>query len=62
MLKDGLIAERGTHGALIAKDGLYASMWSRQREATEAEEHLEQARALEKNLDSTGRTPGGSGV
>jgi ATP-binding cassette subfamily B protein len=53
VLKDGLIAERGTHGALLAKDGLYASMWTRQREATQAEEHLEQARAQAKNLDAT---------
>ena len=53
VLKDGLIAERGTHAALMAQDGLYASMWSRQREATEAEEHLQQARTLEKNLGST---------
>ena len=34
------IAERGTHGELIDRDGLYASMWSRQREASEAEEAL----------------------
>jgi len=59
VLKDGLIAERGTHGALIAQDGLYASMWSRQREATEAEKHLEQARALEKNLDARNRSANG---
>lgn len=40
VLKDGVIAERGTHGELIARSGLYASMWSRQREATQAEEQL----------------------
>ncbi|MDQ0319744.1 ATP-binding cassette subfamily B protein [Pararhizobium capsulatum DSM 1112] len=40
VLKDGVIAERGTHGELIDRDGLYASMWSRQREATQAEEQL----------------------
>jgi len=40
VLRDGLIAERGRHGDLLAKDGLYAQMWSRQREATEAEETL----------------------
>ena len=50
VLKDGLIAERGTHGDLIGQGGLYAAMWSRQREATEAEEHLKQAQALEKDL------------
>ena len=44
VLKDGTIAERGTHQALLAQGGLYASMWNRQREATEAEEHLRQVR------------------
>ncbi len=38
VLRDGLIAERGTHYRLLAKQGLYAQMWNRQREATEAEE------------------------
>jgi ABC-type transport system involved in cytochrome bd biosynthesis fused ATPase/permease subunit len=34
VLKDGGIAERGTHGDLLQRDdGLYASMWNRQREA-----------------------------
>ncbi|MBZ9655116.1 ABC transporter ATP-binding protein/permease [Phyllobacterium sp. 2063] len=40
VLKDGVIAERGTHLKLLAMHGLYASMWNRQREATEAEERL----------------------
>ncbi|MFS8044839.1 ABCB family ABC transporter ATP-binding protein/permease [Rhizobium sp. BR 314] len=44
VLKSGVIAERGTHADLLAQDGLYASMWSRQREATQAEEHLKQVR------------------
>ena len=44
VLKDGLIAERGTHRALLKQDGLYASMWNRQREADEAEERLRQVR------------------
>ncbi|MDQ6435133.1 ABC transporter ATP-binding protein/permease [Mesorhizobium sp. LHD-90] len=44
VLKDGQIAERGHHTELLAKDGLYASMWARQREATEAEERLRIAR------------------
>jgi ATP-binding cassette subfamily B protein len=37
VLRDGVIAERGTHQSLLLRDGLYAQMWSRQREATEAE-------------------------
>ena len=44
VLKDGLIAERGTHATLLKEHGLYASMWDRQREATEAEERLRIAR------------------
>ncbi len=40
VLDQGEIVERGTHYALLAKDGLYASMWNRQREAEEARERL----------------------
>jgi ATP-binding cassette subfamily B protein len=40
VLEQGEIVERGTHGALLAKGGLYASMWNRQREAEEARERL----------------------
>ncbi|UJW85610.1 ABCB family ABC transporter ATP-binding protein/permease [Devosia sp. SL43] len=40
VLREGVIAERGNHVALLAHDGLYAQMWNRQREATEAEEKL----------------------
>ena len=41
VLRDGQIAERGTHHRLLAKQGLYAQMWSRQREASEAEERMQ---------------------
>ncbi|KKB82661.1 metal ABC transporter permease [Devosia limi DSM 17137] len=40
VLREGQVAERGTHAQLLAQDGLYAQMWNRQREATEAEEQL----------------------
>ena len=44
VLKDGQIAERGNHAGLLRAGGLYASIWDRQREATEAEERLRIAR------------------
>ncbi|MCB5203371.1 ABC transporter ATP-binding protein/permease [Neorhizobium sp. T786] len=44
VLRDGKIAERGTHAALLSAGGLYASMWNRQREATQAEEQLRKVR------------------
>ena len=44
VLKDGVIAERGGHAELLGQGGLYASMWDRQREASEAEERLRAAR------------------
>ncbi|WP_319774148.1 ABC transporter ATP-binding protein/permease [Breoghania sp.] len=40
VLEAGEVVERGTHAQLLAKNGLYASMWERQREASEAEERL----------------------
>lgn len=44
VLRDGLIAERGRHAELMTlKDGLYAKMWERQMEATEAEQRLRKA-------------------
>jgi ATP-binding cassette subfamily B protein len=48
VLDQGEIVERGTHYALLAKSGLYASMWNRQREAEEARELL--ARAGEEEI------------
>jgi ATP-binding cassette subfamily B protein len=40
VLEDGRIAERGTHGDLLAANGKYAAMWRRQQEATEHEAAL----------------------
>jgi ATP-binding cassette subfamily B protein len=40
VLDKGQIAERGTHAQLLARKGLYESMWNRQREAEKAREKL----------------------
>ena len=32
VLREGRVAERGRHTALLAKDGVYAEMWQRQQE------------------------------
>jgi ATP-binding cassette, subfamily B, heavy metal transporter len=42
VLDHGEIVEQGTHLELLAKGGLYASLWARQREADEARERLAQ--------------------
>jgi ATP-binding cassette subfamily B protein len=54
VLDKGRIAERGTHGQLLAANGLYASMWNRQREAQEAREKL--ARIADEN-EAPNRVP-----
>jgi ATP-binding cassette subfamily B protein len=43
VLDKGQIAERGTHGDLLARGGIYAAMWNRQRQADEARETLKRA-------------------
>jgi ATP-binding cassette subfamily B protein len=54
VLDQGVIAERGTHHQLLLKNGLYASMWNRQREAAEAREKLAQ---VEDALAAPNRNP-----
>ncbi|MCB1419425.1 MAG: ABC transporter ATP-binding protein/permease, partial [Notoacmeibacter sp.] len=57
VLRDGEIAEQGTHRELLAKKGLYADMWDRQREATEAEERLRRAQEEDELGIVTRKTP-----
>ncbi|PSC02760.1 metal ABC transporter permease [Alsobacter soli] len=54
VLDKGVIAERGTHSELLDKDGLYAALWNRQREADEAREKLERTRAEEARVEKAG--------
>ncbi|WP_455481127.1 ABCB family ABC transporter ATP-binding protein/permease [Bartonella sp. B12(2025)] len=44
VLKNGRIIENGTHTELLRKKGLYASMWNKQLEASQAEEKLRKMR------------------
>jgi ATP-binding cassette, subfamily B, heavy metal transporter len=43
VLDKGKIVERGAHGALLARNSLYAAMWRRQYEVRQAEETLRRA-------------------
>jgi len=57
VLQDGRIAERGNHGSLIARDGLYAEMWRRQSEAMEAAERAAAAQAAEAAIEARAAAP-----
>jgi ATP-binding cassette subfamily B protein len=52
VLDQGVIVERGTHPELLARGGLYASLWARQREADEARERLAKVTGEEVLLES----------
>ena len=48
VLDGGRIVERGTHADLLDRNGVYAGLWNRQREADEAREWL--ARTMEQDI------------
>ncbi|MCA0303116.1 MAG: ABC transporter ATP-binding protein/permease [Proteobacteria bacterium] len=55
VLDRGRVAERGRHGELLAKGGLYADMWQRQQEAAaEAERRVEEAQQEQASLRAEG--------
>ena len=41
VLDDGRVAERGTHGELLAQGGLYSELWARQAAERELEDIIE---------------------
>lgn len=51
----GEVAERGTHAELLARGGLYAGLWNRQREADEARRRL--SRSQETDGEPPDRQP-----
>ncbi len=57
VLDKGLIAERGTHEALIRSGGLYASLWRRQREVDAAEATLRRAASAEAGKTEASEEP-----
>ena len=61
VLDAGRLMEQGTHNELLAKGGLYASLWNRQRQAEKAREVLAEALAGEGERIMDGRIASASG-
>ena len=51
VLDKGVIAERGRHEDLLAKGGLYAGLWNRQRQLADAQAKLREADRAEHELE-----------
>ena len=51
VLKDGMVAEEGTHDELLKKDGMYAEMWNKQLHSTSAS--ASQMNLLEVDVDDS---------
>jgi ATP-binding cassette subfamily B protein len=52
VLDKGVIAERGRHEELLARGGLYAGLWNRQREVDAAQEALRRADLAEREEEA----------
>ena len=57
VLAEGRVAERGCHAELLARGGLYAALWNRQREADDAAMALAEAQAAELGIAEAGTPP-----
>ncbi len=55
VLEKGVLVESGTHGELMDRNGLYASLWNRQRQAEKAREELARSLELENGRITDGR-------
>jgi ABC-type transport system involved in Fe-S cluster assembly fused permease/ATPase subunit len=62
VLDGGRLVEQGKHAELMGNNGLYASLWNRQRQAEKAREELAEALAAEGRRITDGRLSGGENV
>jgi len=55
VLDKGIVSERGKHEDLLARGGLYAGLWNRQREVDAAEQALRRAAEDEAELEASAK-------